>query len=157
VIVGNYDPAEFNNVYLGVLFVLVNFVIYFFFFTLIISLSDSRVIADMEFDGDVSYQDKAALISLYSYLLTEKPIRGHGRKYLMIATVKEHKNGSTEGGFRQGNSGAGDMGKAHAKLMKSMDKRFYNLQTRTEKQLKDIQDRLDTLGDSGLARGPVRK
>ena len=39
VLIGNYDPSEFSNVYLSILFVLVACFNFFFIFTMIIALS----------------------------------------------------------------------------------------------------------------------
>lgn len=58
VMLGNYDPSEFDNAYLAVLYIVINFVTYFFIFTLIISLSVFALEGDHDVRGNLAYQEK---------------------------------------------------------------------------------------------------
>lgn len=91
-LIGNYDYQDFNSVYLIIFFVMVNCINYFFIFTLLISLAVNAINTTVsDSDSIEAYQEKASLISLYSYLLSEKVVRDPSKKYLMVATVKDSK------------------------------------------------------------------
>ena len=82
--------------------------------------------------------------------MNETAIREPTKRYLLIATVTEGKKGKALGsssrsaiaGGKSGNSG--DFITMQAKMMKNMDKKLNDLQTKVEKTLKDISDRIDT-------------
>ncbi len=74
----------------------------------------------------------------------------------MLATVTDRKNKADKVGKKSGifgsKQGSGDMGKAQTKIIKSFDRKINSMQTKVDKTLKDIQDRLDTIGD-GAGKG----
>jgi len=91
VLIGTYDSGEFDNVYLSILFVLAACFNFFFIFTLLIALSVVAFENESKEDSNEAYQERAAMIALYSYMLKEKAVRDPTKKYLLIATVTEHK------------------------------------------------------------------
>lgn len=91
VLIGQYDADKFNNIYLSILIVIVSFFNVFFIFTLIVALSVAAFSKDSDIYSNEAYQDKASLIALYSYLMTEQAVRESNKKYLLIATVTEGK------------------------------------------------------------------
>mmetsp|Transcript_21898 Transcript_21898/g.16223 ORF Transcript_21898/g.16223 Transcript_21898/m.16223 type:complete len:97 (-) Transcript_21898:35-325(-) len=82
------------------------------------------------------------MIALYSYLLTDKSIRDPNKKYLLIATVTEHKK------FSQFKESQQSEQKQQQKLLKTIERKFTQLQARVDKQIKDVQDRLDQVSDA---------
>jgi hypothetical protein len=137
VFAGFYQPEDFNNVYLDVLLVIMNFIIVFFFGTLIISVAVHSYSTEKIVDENIAYKDKCAMIGLYSYMLTDKPFRDLNKKYLAIATVEE----------KRGAKAKGDEKKNQAKMMKNFEKRIRGLETKVEKSFKDVMDRLDLITD----------
>lgn len=94
VLLGRYDVDSFSsNIYLSLLLILVSCFNFFFIFTLLVSLSVVSFSKDSDIWSNQAYQDKAALIALYSYLLRDKAVREPSKKYLLIATVTEGKKG----------------------------------------------------------------
>jgi hypothetical protein len=89
------------------------------------------------------------LISLYSYLLDEKAVREPTKKYLLVATLTESKSGKSSYDKKSfGLKGqSGDVSKFSGKLMKNIDKKMNTLTTRVDRTLKEIQERLDILGE----------
>ena len=70
----------------------------FFIFTILVQLSvGSFTKSDGSQSGGIwsneAYQDKATIMGLYGYLLSEEPIRLPASQYLTIATVVDHKKG----------------------------------------------------------------
>ena len=108
VLLGQYDAEVFDNPYLSILLVLVSFFNVFFIFTLIIALTVSSFSNNSGTDSNQAYQDKASLIALYSYLMTEFAIREPSKRYLLIATVTEGKKGKSSGSSSSF-MGSGDM------------------------------------------------
>jgi hypothetical protein len=146
VLLGNYDVNMFDNIYQGILLVLVASFNAFFIFTLLISLA---IISFSKGDSGVwsneAYQDKASLIGLYSYLLYELPIRLPSRSYLLITTVTEGRKGgrkNLEGGQTQVGGVNSDPRVANAKMMKSIDRRLNTLSSKVERALKEIQEKV---------------
>ena len=89
VILGFYSPSDFSGLFKTILYVMVVFVNYFFIITLIIAISVNGLSGDNAMDGNQSYQDRCALMSLYSYLLTDKEIRQATDNYVLLATSTE--------------------------------------------------------------------
>lgn len=92
-----------------------------------------------------AYQDKASLISLYSYLLEEKAVREPSKAYLLIATVTENRKRATKSDPSNSQIGGGinaDPRVAQAKMMKSIDRRLNTLSAKVERALKEIQDKV---------------
>ena len=149
-LLGQYSTDDFDNIYLNILLVLVSFFNFFFIFTLIVALSVVSFSKDSDTNSNEAYQDKASLIALYSYLMTEKAVREPTKRYLLVATVTESKKnkGSNSSSVYGGNNNIGDMKGLQAKMLKNMDRRLNNLTSKVEKTLKDISDRLDTVSGS---------
>lgn len=142
VLLGQYDITAFTNNYQMVLLVIVSCVNAFFIFTLLVSLS---VISFAKGDRGVwsneSYQDKASLIGLYSYLLTEQAIRVPAKQYLLLATVSDcRKRGSHGGepGQTQMAGAASDPKTVQKKTMKNIERRLTSLQSKLDRSLKEI-------------------
>lgn len=77
--------------------VVVSFFNVFFIFTLIIALSVVSFSKDSDIHSNEAYQDKASLIALYSYLMTEQAVREASKKYILISTVTEGKKSKFKG------------------------------------------------------------
>ena len=91
VLLGNYEPLEVHSIYQTVLFIVVAGFNFFFILTLLIALSVVAFDNESKEDSNEAYQERAAMIALYSYLLKEKALRDPHKNYLLIATVTEHK------------------------------------------------------------------
>jgi len=115
---------------------------FFFVFTLLVALSVVAFDNESKEDSNEAYQERAAMIALYSYLLTDKSIRDPNKKYLLIATVTEHKK------FSQFKESQQSEQKQQQKLLKTIERKFTQLQARVDKQIKDVQDRLDQVSDA---------
>ena len=122
VLIGRYEVSAFpsNNVYLFLLLLLVSLFNVFFIFTLLVALSVSTAIADEIED----YQERAWLISFYSYLLTEKAVRDPAKRYLMVVTVTERSKDKKE-----------------EKAWKGVEKKVEKLALRVEKVVKEAGDK----------------
>ncbi len=113
----------------------------FFIFTLLVSLAVVSLGSSGATGGvwsNEAYEDKAALIGLYAYLLEAKAIRVPSSSYLMIATVTEGRKKKLAHQESQVGGNNDDSNVVQAKLMKSLDRKIANLTQKVEKQLKDI-------------------
>jgi len=133
VLLGFYDPNDFNTTFLSILYIMVIFVNTFFIMTLIIALSVIALEGDNDVDGNQSYQDKASLICLYSYLLQDKPIRRSYQNYLLLATVTERQQRASKKGGKGGIIGGSSAGgsenkKIQQKMLKTMEDKMAALQ-----------------------------
>lgn len=142
VLLGQYDISAFTNNYQMILLVIVSCVNAFFIFTLLVSLS---VISFAKGDRGVwsneSYQDKASLIGLYSYLLTDQALRIPAKQYLLLATVSDcRKRGAhaMEPGQTQLAGVANDPKQVQKKTMKNIERRLTSLQSKLDRSLKEI-------------------
>jgi len=140
-LLGNYEGSDVSSIYQSILFVVVAAFNFFFVLTLLIALSVVAFDNESKEDSNEAYQDRAAMIALYSYLLKEKSIRDPHKNYLLIATVTEHKK------FSQFKESQLNDQKNQAKMMKNIERKFNMIQSRFDKQLKDVQDRLDALNE----------
>ena len=88
------------------------------------------------------------MIALYSHLLKEKSVRDPSKDYLLIVTLTENrakKGGEgSKGGLFQG-QGGDDSKSSQAKALKNIDRRFISITSRFEKQLKEINERLEQI------------
>lgn len=147
VLVGHYDSSMFSTVYLELLFVLACCFNFFFIFTLLIALSVVAFTNESDVYSNEAYQDKVQMMALYSYLLRSKNIRDPSKKYLLIATVTDNrtaKRNDKQGGFNQQSTGGG-ASKDQMKLMKTFDRKIASMTQKLDKQMKDINDRLDNM------------
>jgi hypothetical protein len=156
VLLGRYDVQQFENTYQWVLLIIVTFFNAFFIFTLLIALSVMSFSKSTGSAGGVwsneAYQDKASLISLYSYLLEERAVREPCKPYLLIATVTDNKRSLRKDPSSSQISGGlntSDPRVAQAKMMKSIDRKLISLQGKVERALKEIQEKVGGAGGAG--------
>jgi len=154
VLIGQYDVSNFNNMYESFLLVLTTAFNALVIFTLLIALS---VISFSKGDHGVwsneAYKDKVSLMALYSYLLKEKAVRAPGDQYLLVATVTDGAKKNELGGSQL--SGISNDPRAQqAKSMKSIDRRLNSLQSKLDRTLKTLQDKIG--GDDKAQAAPAR-
>ena len=147
-LIGNYDAKSFDNTYEQLLHFIVTFVNTFFFFTLLVALS---VMSFSKGDSGVwsneAYLDKAALIGLYSYLLTDAPIRDASKNYLLVATVTEGRKGTRKNiDGEQTQIGGTDPRAQQAKMMKDIERKINSLSSKVDRSLREIKDKVGAAG-----------
>ena len=96
-----------------------------------------------------AYLDKAALIGLYSYLLTDAPIRDASMNYLLVATVTEGRKGTRknmDGEQTQIGGTSNDPRAQQAKMMKDIERKINSLSSKVDRSLREIKEKVGAAG-----------
>jgi len=56
----------------------------------------------LDTEGVLAFKEKAAIIGLYSYLLSEEELRDQSKRYLLIATITDNKRKAESSNYSGG-------------------------------------------------------
>jgi hypothetical protein len=152
VLIGQYDLKDFDNIYESILLVVTTCFNALVIFTLLIALSVmSFSKGDRGVWSNEAYKDKVSLMGLYSFLLQETAVRAPGEQYLLVATVTETRTKEVGGSQLSGVNS--DSSALQAKTMKNIERRLNQLQSKLDRTLKEIKDKVGGGGAEGGAGG----